>query len=129
MARRNIDAAARRTAMKKHRMVMTPVAREEATGMSKISKLKSEQILVNVPGWSGLMDAVRDGHREFLEVLRASGLLARYGVSASEVHGYEEIELHAITLAIPSAGKYEEMRTKSFLTYVSHWIDDFFESP
>lgn len=97
--------------------------------MKNSSELQSEKIQVKIPGWRELIAAVKDGHREFVEMLRATGLLDRYGLATSEVHGYEEIELHAITLAIVSAGRPAEMRAKSFLTYASHWIDDFFDSP
>jgi hypothetical protein len=97
--------------------------------MTNSSKSNSHKLRVNVPRWGELMAAVNDGHQEFIETLRSTGLLERYGRCASEVHGYEEIELHAITLAIPSAGRPDEMRAKSFLTYASHWIDDFFDSP
>ena len=60
--------------------------------------------------------------------------LARMGLSAlgsstSVVHPDHDIELHAFILGIVSERRLEEIQTKSFLTYASHWIDDFFDNP
>jgi hypothetical protein len=60
-------------------------------------------------------------------LLARTGLLEKFGVSTSAVHDYQDIEVHAFILGIVSAGRPEEVRTKSFLTYASHWIDDFFD--
>jgi hypothetical protein len=60
-------------------------------------------------------------------LLARTGLLEKFGLSTSAVHDYQDIEVHAFILGIVSAGRPEEVQTKSFLTYASHWIDDFFD--
>jgi hypothetical protein len=82
-----------------------------------------------VPRWRGILAAVEDGRIEFENVLREEGLLDEFGASTSSVHDYRGVEVHAFILGIVSAGCWSEVRTKSFLTYASHWIDDFFDSP
>jgi hypothetical protein len=80
-----------------------------------------------IPGWRQILTAVRAGQAEFANLLAGTGLLKTFGVSTSAVHDYQDIEVHAFILGIVSAGRPVEVRTKSFLTYASHWIDDFFD--
>lgn len=81
-----------------------------------------------VPCWPELLAAVRAGQRDFADDLAAMGLLERFGLATSAVHAYEDIEVHAMILGIPSTRRWEEVRVKSYLTYASHWIDDFFDT-
>jgi hypothetical protein len=81
-----------------------------------------------LPAWQELLAAVRAGHRDFADDLADVGLLDRYGLVTSAVHDYEDIEVHAMILGIVSTGRWDEVRVKSYLTYGSHWIDDFFDS-
>lgn len=80
-----------------------------------------------IPAWRGILMAVRAGEAEFADLLARTGLLKKFGVTTSAVHDYQDIEVHAFILGIVSAGRWEEVQTKSFLTYASHWIDDFFD--
>jgi len=82
-----------------------------------------------VPAWPELLAAVRDGEVQFTRSLEAAGLSDSFGVSTSIVHDYREIELHAVILGIVSVPRWSEVRCKSYLTYASHWIDDFFDNP
>ncbi len=88
-----------------------------------------ESLYRTVPDWRELLAAVKAGHAEFVDLLADTGLLDRFGVTTSTVHRYDEVEVHAFILAIVSSGRWEEIQAKSFLTYASHWIDDFFDSP
>lgn len=88
-----------------------------------------ESLYRTVPDWRELLAAVKAGHAEFVDLLADTGLLDRFGFATSTVHRYDEVEVHAFILAIVSAGRWEEIQAKSFLTYASHWIDDFFDSP
>lgn len=83
----------------------------------------------NVPLWRELLAAVRDGEAEFTRSLSVAGLSDNFGLLTSAVHDYREIELHAIILGIVSIPRWDEVRCKSYLTYASHWIDDFFDNP
>ena len=47
----------------------------------------------------------------------------------STVHDYDDIEGHAFILGIVSEDRWDEVQTKSYLTYASHWIDDFLDCP
>ena len=82
-----------------------------------------------VPAWPELLAAVRDGEVEFTRSLSVAGLSDCFGLSTSAVHDYREIELHAVILGIVSIPRWDEIRNKSYLTYASHWIDDFFDNP
>lgn len=88
-----------------------------------------ESLYRTVPDWRELLAAVKAGHAEFVDLLTETGLLGRFGITTSTVHRYDDVEVHAFILAIVSAGRWEEIQAKSFLTYASHWIDDFFDSP
>lgn len=90
---------------------------------------RREALYRTVPRWRELLAAVRAGEAEFIDMLAATGLLQKYGKATSTVHPYEDIEGHAFILGIPSEDRWEEVQTKSYLTYASHWIDDFFDSP
>ncbi len=74
-----------------------------------------------------MLSAIKAGQAEFAALLARTGLLSRFGLSASAVHDYHDVEVHALILGIVSAARPEEVQTKSFLTYASHWIDDFFD--
>lgn len=81
-----------------------------------------------VPHWQEIMSAVRAGEEDFRNFLAEAGLL-ELGISTSALHAYDDIGIHAFVLAIVSEDRWDEIRTKSFLTYASHWIDDFFDNP
>jgi hypothetical protein len=88
-----------------------------------------EPLRRTIPHWREILAAVKAGHTEFVDMLANTGLLDRFGSATSAVHAYHEIEVHAFILGIVSTGRWEEVQAKSFLTYASHWIDDFFDSP
>jgi hypothetical protein len=88
-------------------------------------RLESESLYSKIPHWREIMAAVRAGEAEFVDTLAHTGLLLKHGRCTSTVHPYEDIEGHAFILGIPSTGRWEEIQTKSYLTYGSHWIDDF----
>jgi hypothetical protein len=90
--------------------------------------LRAQALYATVPHWHELLAAVRAGHADFADLLATTGLLNRFGLSTSAVHDYRDIEVHAFILGIVSLGRWKEVRTKSFLTYASHWIDDFFDA-
>jgi hypothetical protein len=81
-----------------------------------------------IPHWREIVAAVRAGEAEFQLMLAGAGLL-EFGTSTSSVHPDQDMEVHAFVLGIVSDDRWEEIQTKSFLTYASHWIDDFFDSP
>ncbi len=90
------------------------------------SHLKS--LYRTIPRWREIIAAVRAGEAEFQHMLARAGLL-ELGTSTSRVHPDQDMEVHAFVLGIVSEDRWDEIQTKSFLTYASHWIDDFFDSP
>lgn len=95
---------------------------------SEISE-RREALYRTIPNWRQLLAAVRAGETEFVAALERLGLLKRYGKATSTVHAYDDIEGHAFILGIVSEDRWDEVQTKSYLTYASHWIDDFFDCP
>src|SRR2546429_23492 len=91
-------------------------------------KTTTSELYRKIPHWTELLAAVRAGEAEFGHFLAHVGLTER-GISTSAVHDDFEVEVQAFVLGIPSQDRWEEIQTKSFLTYASHWIDDFFDSP
>lgn len=87
-----------------------------------------QELYETIPRWREVLAAVAAGRAEFENALAAMGL-SSFGASTSAVHPDQDIELHAFTLGIVSGDRWDEIQTKSFLTYASHWIDDFFDSP
>jgi hypothetical protein len=104
------------------------IERDYATDFNDAGR-ELELLYSTVPRWREILTAVKAGHFEFVEMLAKAGLLDDFGLVSSTVHPYQEIEVHAFILGIPSGNKWEEVQTKSYLTYASHWIDDFFDSP
>jgi hypothetical protein len=90
------------------------------------SQLKS--LYRTIPRWQEIIAAVRAGEVEFQHLLAKVGLL-ELGTSTSAVHPDKDMEVHAFVLGIVSEDRWDEIQTKSFLVYASHWIDDFFDSP
>lgn len=86
------------------------------------------ELYKTVPNWRAILTAVAAGRAEFSGALASMGLSA-LGSSTSVVHPDHDIELHAFILGIVSGDRSEEIQTKAFLTYASHWIDDFFDNP
>ena len=86
---------------------------------------RREALYRSIPRWRELIAAVRAGEAEFVDTLAATGLLQEYGKVTSTVHDYGDIEGHAFILGIVSENRCDEVQTKSYLTYASHWIDDF----
>ncbi len=93
------------------------------------SDVRLNNLYRTIPFWRELLPAIHAGQTEFVDELAASGLSERFGLTASAVHDYRDIEVHAFILGIVSAPRWEEVQTKSYLTYASHWIDDFFDAP
>jgi hypothetical protein len=87
-----------------------------------------EPIFSTLPCWRSILEAVERGRREFAEALSRLGLLG-FGSNTSVVHSEEAVTVHAFTLGIVSLGREDEIQTKAFLTFASHWIDDFLDSP
>jgi len=87
-----------------------------------------EPLYQKIPHWREMLAAVKAGEAEFRDTLARTGLL-EMGAFASAVHPYDDIQLHAFILGIVSDDRWEEIQAKSYLTYASHWIDDFFDSP
>jgi hypothetical protein len=98
---------------------------DQASGKSS----RMEELYATVPRWRNILAAVKAGETEFMDVLAKMGLLREFGPYTSAVHAYHEIQIHAFILGIVSDDRWEEIQAKSFLTYASHWIDDFFDSP
>jgi hypothetical protein len=90
---------------------------------------RREALYRTVPRWQELLAAVRAGEAEFVDMLDDTGLLRKYGKVTSSVHDYGDIEGHAFILGIVSGDRWDEVQTKSYLTYASHWIDDFIDCP
>ena len=90
---------------------------------SKLPKLYS-----TVPDSNTVLACVRKGKIMFLEELASHGIPTRDG-NLSQVHSYDDVEVQAVILAIPSMNRPEEMVTKAFLTYASHFMDDSFDRP
>jgi hypothetical protein len=90
---------------------------------------RREALYRTIPRWRELLAAVRAGEAEFVDALDGLGLLKQFGKATSNVHSYDDIEGHAFILGIVSEDRWDEAQTKSYLTYASHWIDDFFDSP
>jgi hypothetical protein len=103
-------------------------ARRSGQAASAISE-RREALYRTIPHWRELLAAVRAGEAEFVDALDRLGLLQKYGKATSTVHAYDDIEGHAFILGIVSEDRWDEVQTKSYLTYASHWIDDFFDCP
>lgn len=97
-------------------------------GRASAKSSQMQELYATIPRWRKLLAAVKAGETEFTDVLARMGLLAEFGLSTSAVHSYQEVEIHAFILGIVSDDRWEEVQAKSFLTYASHWIDDFFDS-
>ncbi len=102
----------------------------EQSTLREIEDVRSplERLYQTIPRSRDIVAAVRAGETEFQDMLTKAGLL-ELGASTSAVHPYHDIEVHAFVLGIVSEDRWDEIQTKSFLTYASHWIDDFFDSP
>lgn len=98
------------------------------TGQTEDGGSHFESLYRTIPRWREILGAVRAGEAEFHDLLGKAALL-EFGMSTSAVHPDHDMELHAFVLAIVSEDRWDEIQTKSFLTYASHWIDDFFDSP
>jgi hypothetical protein len=96
---------------------------------NEVTQTSSEGLFRTIPRWREIMAAVRAGEAEFVDTLAGTGLLRKYGKVTSSVHAYEDIEGHAFILGIVSEDRWDEVQTKSYLTYASHWIDDFLDCP
>jgi hypothetical protein len=102
----------------------------EPSNLREIEEVRSpiERLYQTIPHSRDIVAAVRAGEAEFQDFLAKAGLLER-GTSTSSVHPDDDIALHAFVLGIVSEDRWDEIQTKSFVTYASHWIDDFFDSP
>jgi hypothetical protein len=102
----------------------------ERHGMGQTKNVGShlKSLYRTIPRWQEIIAAVKAGEAEFQHMLAKADLL-EFGTSTSAVHPDEDIEVHAFILGIVSEDRWDEIQTKSFLTYASHWIDDFFDSP
>lgn len=113
----NID----RTEMRRGSTVVYPAGNEIGS--------RREALYRTIPQWRELLAAVRAGEAEFVDTLAQTGLLEEYGKATSTVHDYGDIEGHAFILGIVSEDRWDEVQAKSYLTYASHWIDDFLDCP
>ncbi len=104
------------------------IDRNEAPRNSEVSS-RREALYRTIPRWREIIAAVRAGEAEFVDMLAETGLLQKYGKVTSSVHAYDDIEGHAFILGIVSEDRWDEVQTKSYLTYASHWIDDFLDCP
>ncbi len=93
------------------------------------NRLQFDRLYATVPRSQELLAAVLAGQREFIDLLGRPGFTEPQATSTSAVHDYREVELHAFILGIVSGDRWDKVQTKSFLTYGSHWIDDFFDAP
>ena len=107
------------------------VRREGAIAFRAAPEIGSrrEALYRSIPRWRELLAAVRAGEAEFVDTLAQTGLLEKYGKMTSTVHDYGDIEGHAFILGIVSEDRWDEVQAKSYLTYASHWIDDFLDCP
>ena len=90
---------------------------------------KLVKLYSTVPNSASILEGVQRGRREYLIKLKEYGLLQKHTSHISTVHAYDDVEVQAFILAIPSDGNLEEMSVKSLLTYGSHFIDDFLDRP
>jgi hypothetical protein len=104
------------------------IDRGETPGGANIGA-RRDALYRTIPHWRELLAAVRAGEDEFVDALAEMGLLEKYGKATSSVHPYDDIEGHAFILGIVSEDRWHEVQAKSYLTYASHWIDDFFDCP
>lgn len=107
------------------------VSRDSQAGYQAGDQVSSrrEALYQTIPRWREIIAAVRAGEAEFVDTLAQTGLLEKYGKVTSTVHDYGDIEGHAFILGIVSEDRWDEVQTKSYLTYASHWIDDFLDCP
>lgn len=96
-------------------MVYNHMVSDPDDSPSKLSKT-----YYKVPEYESIIRCVKEGRSRFEELLGSSSHM-------SCVHSYEDVEVQAFILALPSLGNDEEMRMKAYLTYATHWVDDFFD--
>ncbi len=89
---------------------------------SKLSKAYE-----SVEGHLNILKGVKRGELYFFDEIRKNGLSDHPHIS--QVHSYDDVEVQAFILGIPSKDVLEEIAIKSFLTYGAHLIDDFFDRP
>jgi hypothetical protein len=99
-----------------------------AIGQTQDPDAQLDSLYRTIPRSREILAAVGAGREEFQRLLGTTGLL-KFGTSTSAVHPDRDMEIHAFVLGIVSEDRWDEIQTKSFLTYASHWIDDFFDSP
>lgn len=85
--------------------------------------------LLVAPGLETALSAeVGQGRSEFCTTIAKAGAeLGLHGHHISAVHAYDDVEVQAKILCIPSHGEPEEMANKAFMTYFAHWFDDVFD--
>lgn len=79
-----------------------------------------------VPEAQAILRVVREARSEFETLLASSCDPCKYPPHLSSVHSYDDVEVQALILVIPSLNA-AKMRMKAFLTYATHWIDDLFD--
>ena len=89
---------------------------------------KLTQMYDNVLDSNTVLACVRMGKILFLEELAKHGIDSRFG-NLSAVHSYDDVEVQAFILAMPSRERPQEMVTKAFMNYALHFIDDCFDRP
>lgn len=98
------------------------VERNSRNLRSKLSKLYH-----TVPEHKMILRCVRDGRSQFEALFGYLLMHDKYSLHMSCVHSYEDVEVQAFILALPSVGNDGEMTMKVYLTYATHWVDDFFD--
>lgn len=80
-----------------------------------------------IHGHEELLRGVEIGEHLFLQDLKEVGVDSKTQYNLSRVHPYGDVKVQAFGLAIPSIGNPPEIVAKSYMTYVAHWVDDYFD--
>ena len=88
---------------------------------------KLDALFSSVEGSDEILAAVAAGKEKFLkEITSAEGLPP---ADSSATHSWQDLEIQAFTLAIPSRGNVAEMTSKAHMAFFAHWFDDLIDRP
>jgi len=90
-----------------------------------VHKPKLSRLYQTVLNHMTILEGVRIGEEEFLEDLRIMNLLK----DSSRVHNYDDVQVQAFIVGIPSDNNPEEIANQSYMCYAAHFIDDYFDRP
>ncbi len=106
------------------------MVQEQTPGTLELNEIESqyepEEVFRSVENWENILAYVRIGESLFRDDLKKFGL-EDLGVETSRTHSYDDIEVHAFTVAMVSAPDPEAIMLKSYLVYAIHWLDDFMD--